>query len=576
MYRHIAILVLILCAALFFGSAMAQDAIQPIFAWSSGDIWKYDPASETATQMTNSGYNGGPILSPDGRAIAWLATSADFIERHEAGEAAQTGGSAPADILVMDIATEAFTLIVDQTGAGDAGYLRSLPSWSPDGGRLAWLQLDAEAQALDEATLHIHDLDAGMASTQLSDVDLGFQGDNIRIPSLRWGEGGIAWLLFDYLGEDEIARLFVNFYDPATGARQQIDLNLNPNRDNTVRDFIWVNHNGSSLLALQIMDYWEVMDPLDGSRSRLAEPPRLKNRGLDQGLQLIPKLDASDPASWRWQTNWVAISDSSEYDTGYQSVRVNRNLRPGLSADGSQMAWRDGDSVMIWHRGLEESASAGLSDAGINWAFPIPQPFGLVWAPTEWITTGESISAQAAPAIEPMPATCDLAPLLSAGQQAIVSPGLASRVRSAATLAGRTLGRINPGEVVSIEAGPICADGYNWFAIQNDELAGWSAEGGGEYWLLYHAACADSPATRLTAGMRAQVISESPVNIRSVAGAAGGDDMLELAAGEDLEIAGLPQCGADGLRWYPARVDEISGYIAEGQGESYWLEPVDK
>ena len=103
-------LALLLAAAfvLTFSSVWAQTASQPIFAYRSGDIWKYDPAHQSATQLTGWGYNGGPILSPDGSKIVYLSTEANFVAQFEAGAASQAAGSAPANIWLMDIATESF------------------------------------------------------------------------------------------------------------------------------------------------------------------------------------------------------------------------------------------------------------------------------------------------------------------------------------------------------------------------------------------------------------------------------------------------------------------------------------
>ena len=180
-----------------------------------------------------------------------------------------------------------------------------------------------------------------MTSTLVNNVDLGFQGDDIRMPSLRWGDGGIARLHFDFRGDGADPFLQIQFYEPATGAMTAYDLGLNENRDNTVRDFIWVNHRGRSLMALQIKDYWDLIDPLAGTRSRLSDPPRLQNRGLSGGLQLIPLSVAND--SGGWNIHWRANYGTNTYDTGYQSYRVNRNNRPGLSPDGLQVAWQDSD-----------------------------------------------------------------------------------------------------------------------------------------------------------------------------------------------------------------------------------------
>ena len=550
------------------GAVSAQAINQNAYAFMRGDIWKFDLANDVATQLTHSGYNGGPILAPDGGKLVFLSTAEAFIAEWEAGRSEQTDGTPPADIWVMDLATESFTLIADQSGASAAGYLRSLPVWSPDSRRLAWIELDPQAQALDAATLQTYNFDTGLRIAFGSPLDLGIQGSNIRLPSLRWGGGGIARLLYT-AGADDEPDLYAQLIDIDGGALRQFDLDLNASRDNSVRDFIWVNHLGNSQLALQIQDYWEVLNAADGSRARLLDPPRLKNRTISGAIQVIPASVAN--ANGDWDIHWYATSGANLYNTGYDSPRVNRNYMPGISPDGTRMAWHNGDRISSWNIGLAEGNRALASDASHRRSFPIPEPVSVVWAPTEWITTG----AVAGAPVGPLSVECAMTPRLSAGNQAIVSPDVTLRIRSDASTSGAELGQAEPGSVLSIQAGPICADGYHWYAVHDNVAAGWSAEGGGgEYWLLYHVACSDSPATRLTTGMTGTATANSVVNIRSGPGASGTEVVWAVAAGDEFNVTGLPQCGALGLRWYPVAIAEYSGWIAEGQGDEYWIEPV--
>ena len=213
------------------------------------------------------------------------------------------------------------------------------------------------------------------------------------------------------------------------------------------------------------------------------------------------------------------------------------------------------------------------SDANTRHSFPIPEPVNVVWAPTEWVTTGETLSAAAAPVAQPAASGCELPTLLSVGQQAIVSPGLANRVRSAATISADAIGRMEPGTVVNVTAGPVCADGYHWFAVSGADIAGWSAEGReGEYWLMLHLNCADSPPTRLTTGMSAVVSDDYSVRIRDGVGSVNTNVITIVESGTQFTIIGQQQCDAAGIRWYPIQLNDIYGWIAAGQGDDYWIE----
>ena len=92
MKRLVKALLSILCFSLIVGGALAQTADRPIYSYRNGDIWKYDLTNATATQLTNWGYNGGPILSPDGSKIAYLSVSSDFVTQFEAEQRLKPAG----------------------------------------------------------------------------------------------------------------------------------------------------------------------------------------------------------------------------------------------------------------------------------------------------------------------------------------------------------------------------------------------------------------------------------------------------------------------------------------------------
>ncbi len=554
----------IVCAAIVASYTAAQPSDQAVYAYKSGDLWKFNLAEGSAAQLTHWGYNGGPILAPDGQTLAYLSTSPEFIAQFKAGIAGQSAGAAPANLWVMDIATENQSLIADQSGASTTGTLRSLPAWSPDGRKLAWLELDAGAQGDNAAALKLRDIATNTTSLLAANVDLGAQGSSVDMPTLRWGLGGIAMLRRDHQAQ------LIDFYDSASGAFSSYDLQLNINSDNLVRDFVWVDHLGSSLVALQIQDYWEIINPYDGTRLRLSDPPRLKNRLITGAMQLIPASVAN--AAGDWDIHWYATTGANLQYSGYVSPRVNNNSLPALSPNGTEMAWHSGAGVEHWRISMAEGNRALSSASGHGRQFPIPEPVSVVWAPTEWVTTG---SVAGAPVLLSSSVNCGLLPLLSAGQKAIVGPDLTLSLRNEAKTSGELLGSLAGGTVVAIDEGPVCADGYNWYAVSNDDISGWTAEGAsGDYWLLYHAACAHSPATRLTTNMTATASGERIVNIRDGAGTDNTEIVWAVAAGDEFVVTGLPQCGPAGLRWYPAQIEEKLGWIAEGQGEFYWIEPV--
>ena len=560
-------LLLILCGGQIM---LAQTANADIYAVARGDLWKYDGADGSGRRLTRSGYNGGPVLSPDGRRFAFMQTAARFIAQFRSGSTAQRSGTPPADIWTYDIATSAYRQIADQTGASSAGFIRSLPAWSPDSQKLAWLQLDPAAQPLGRASLVVYDMASDRASLVADEIDLGYQSGDIVMPELRWGMAGIARLLFTFQHGAQNPVTVLELVQPTTGETLRFDLGLADGENARVDDFMWGEHLGRHIILLRQGERWEALDPLLGTRSRLSAPPRLKNRFVAGGIELMP---IAVSAEGKWQIHWHALAQGVIYATGFVSGRVNGGRQPALSSDGMAAAWHDGAALHVWRGGDEAIGAAEAADMP---EFPIPGPVSLAWSPMIWSATGEAATAQAVATAEPQASICELPAQLTPGQTAVVSPGLANRVRSGASLNAGVIGRIAPGEVVYVLGGPICAHGYHWYEIQNEIIRGWTVEGAdANYWLLYFVDCADSPPIRLGVGMSAVVTPGKANNIRSGPGVNGTAILGKVGAGEQLDIMGFPICDASGLRWFPMRFGELEGWTAAGQGDEYWIEPAE-
>lgn len=568
------VLLLFLLALVVSGGpfARSQSSNPDIYTYQNGDLWRYKLNASTAMPLTQSGFNGGPVLSPDGRSIAFLEAAPAFVADFKAGVASQAAGTPPADIWILETASQNLVKIANQSRASSAGYLRSIPAWSPDSRQLAWLQIDPIVQSAEAASLQIYSRDTGATATLAGDVNLGYQESSIGVPGLRWGAGGIAHMFFAFLYGNQSPFTFLEIFDPSSGARRQFNLELTPGAARPDIDFMWATHIGQNVLLLRIADHWEVLNPLDGSRFRLIDAPQLRSRFVAGALVLIPTVVANERGGW--EIHWRAEQGGRLYETGYVSRDVDVSRMPALSGDGTQMAWHTGQRVSTWRPGSLTGARALASDAVAYNAFPIPGPVSLVWAPMEWVTTGAVAAVQAAPASEANPGICALAPQLSPGQRAVVSPGLANRVRTAASINAEVVGRIQAGEVVTVVQGPVCAGGYYWYSVQGAGLAGWTVEGiDGDYWLLYRVDCGNSPPIRLGKGMIGAVSAGDANNIRDGAGTLGSNILGRMPAGATFRVTGYPECDGEGRRWFPIQYQQLEGWTAAGQGAEYWIEP---
>jgi hypothetical protein len=112
--------------------------------------------------------------------------------------------------------------------------------------------------------------------------------------------------------------------------------------------------------------------------------------------------------------------------------------------------------------------------------------------PAPTITPTPSPTPTATPSPTATAFICPGSPVtqLKAGISAYVSfyPPYANRVRAEPTwTTGAIIGFIQPGEVVDVLDGPVCANGVVWWQIQSREqnLTGWTVEGDvNNYWLI--------------------------------------------------------------------------------------------
>lgn len=68
-----------------------------------------------------------------------------------------------------------------------------------------------------------------------------------------------------------------------------------------------------------------------------------------------------------------------------------------------------------------------------------------------------------------------------------LTPPLPNRVRAGVGKHYSVIGRIQPGQVVKVIDGPVCADGWAWWKIKTEDggVIGWTAEGDDhDYWLV--------------------------------------------------------------------------------------------
>lgn len=550
-----------------------------LIAYANGDLFAWSQFGTPPEQLTFWGFNGGGLMSPDGTKIAFISYDGVAGEEIASGERYNEFGDTPNNIWVMDIATREFQWINDQTGGGDSGIVRSYPVWSPDGTRLAWTELVNYSNSY----LKTYDFNTGEITTLVENFDMGYQDAGIYMPVLQWGGGGISRILETIVGDDFEWVRILEVYDPDTGKLTSMELDFLDPDGFLSFGYLWAKDGNKDVVALLVGDQWGIADPFTNAYSPLKGSPVLQLQGGDS-VQVIPVYANGN-------INWYVNNNGAVSDLHYSTYSIRTGGIPTLAPTGDRVAWYGGDGVYIWEaRGQSISRVIVSDELAI---YNTPEPANAVWAPTEWVI-GEQVPlivvmspTEVPPTAIPQPTAvpqstssnngCKTAARLIPGQYAILSPGQNNNVRQSYSTNSELFGEIYPGEIVYVDAGPVCAEGINWYLVSNEFIYGWTAEGfNGDYWLTANMDfdnCWNSPPARLTPGAKGTVLSGSPNRIRQQPGIGNSPVLGEIPPNGVFFIDGNPLCGDDGRRWWPVTYAGVSGWTPEGEGSTYWVRP---
>lgn len=152
------------------------------------------------------------------------------------------------------------------------------------------------------------------------------------------------------------------------------------------------------------------------------------------------------------------------------------------------------------------------------------------------------------------------------------------------------------GDTFTIVSGPTCANGpYNWYQVNFKGISGWVTEGtGSTYWVekvaapptvtpppvvttpppptVSPAGCAGAPAPKLTIGGNAR-----PAQVYSSLRAGLNSNMvvkvMYRANGDVFKVVDGPYCGTGPHNWWKVDYKGTVGWVTEGIGSTYWVEP---
>lgn len=171
---------------------------------------------------------------------------------------------------------------------------------------------------------------------------------------------------------------------------------------------------------------------------------------------------------------------------------------------------------------------------------------------------------------------------LEIGSEARVTPGAANRIRSESNIGSEQIGQIPAGDVVTVLDGPECTDGFLWWRVSYDNITGWTVEGNDTAYFLepYPAEGAVTVTdtdtcdqeSRLNIADFGQVSSDVPSRLRAAPGISA-EQVGQVNLTDVFVVVDGPVC-ADGFHWWQVEVNNLLGWLAEGDGETYFVEVV--
>lgn len=567
------ILILVMVAA-FLPAHMARPARAqgdgPLIMMIGGDLWSYDEPTGILRQLTQWGYNQHPVISPDGTRLAYASTAEIAIPALK--QFGQTPNIPPANIWVWSLATGQAARLANQpaaatygTGAPNETFIRRFsPAWSPDGTLLAWVESEVIGNR-DNWRLVIFDV---LANAIRITTPIQVLGENaiLGISGPRWSAGGIA-LRVPLLGANNAFSEVLFVFDSGGALRGQFQLNP---AATSVYDFFWVTLETQPYIGVYFAGgNWVLVNPANGTQIPSPNFPELIG-SVPGGVTAYFTPRPGD-GGFRWFA--AANGQAVELPVTGESNQV------AIARSGQAIAYVENGVFIL--RGGKTTLVPGTD------RLLATQTGTIIWAENTWrIQTGSAVVVPAPTQPPVQPVGCALLPRVTVGIQARVTfqPPLNNALNSQPSRPSRNAGSVQltnipPGGTFQILNGPVCNEGIFWWQVNYNGIIGWTAEGeNGVYWVEPFAAANACPPLlppRLAISNRGRVTPGQPNAVRSQPTTNNNASAVigSIPGGGVFNVLNGPVC-ADGYAWWQVSYQGVVGWTPEGEGRTYWLEPL--
>jgi hypothetical protein len=344
-----------------------------------GDLWKWmgDSQDNSLIRITHWTFNSPPVVSPNGRYLAYRSLTQGAINYLNSEDANYAGrlqdATLPVNIWLMDTTSNEAHRITDDNSRN--GLARSMPAWSPNGQKIAWIEADSIAanhgysENFDPTQFipHLMVYDLATGKTQMAAVriplpnygDPGTGGTTVGHMIPMWGKPGI---FVSYSGNTVIFDLFGN----------QL-FELGKDRDNAL--FRWITDGPQTYFGTKVDSSkpWELYNVKTGEQVPYEGHIEQYSPLAPSGFSLRVRVNEYS----YWELVTPAPSATTLELCGSAFVDIESTLL-AISPDGQLVACTDGgywtDDVVIYGAG------------GIITRIPLHDKtlMGLTWGPIAW------------------------------------------------------------------------------------------------------------------------------------------------------------------------------------------------
>lgn len=473
MTHKLYLLAIALLALLVVIPAAAQSNT-PLIIQAGGDFWAWDEATQALRPLTTGGSHFTPVLSPDGRRLAYTAYP-DMVVTALKESGGIGGGPLPKDIWVLDMPDGVNFHIAQQpadasffvTGVPDKAMIRSRPAWSPDGTWLAW----TEALYPDwSIQLTLYSFQTGDMRTIVT--GLPEQGGVPDVLDVMWADAGLILHSATYAPEADTWQNTFLVYDAAGTALNEIPLAASADRFMVF--YTLIKAAGQDALGvLYNSGEWELIDPQTGLIRPMPAPELYSQAAPDSGLTVRFLAGAGNQTDQAWLAAAGGAALTAPINTGYTGFDYI-----SLSPDGGAAAYTPfnpdtrvfAPEISVWRAGVVTTITlpGDLSVSGFTWG----QATWRVAAGDAGQTAGFSCPGA-------------LPPVLAVGGQGQVIPGGGpNNLRAAPSTSGARSGAIPENGIFTVTGGPVCDGGLVWWLVDYAGQSGWTAESQGDVYFL--------------------------------------------------------------------------------------------